>query len=59
MLRAMTSGGSLALSIFLKPFILFVLFVGAALIARGILWCIPEGRIKRLLLRRVTRDPRR
>lgn len=37
----------------IKPFVALALFLAAAIVARVITRLIPEGRLKRLLLRRV------
>lgn len=43
----------LAIAMFLKPFALFA-FLGLLLLARyAVIWWMPAGRLKRLLLRRV------
>ena len=44
---------SFAIALLLKPFVLLA-FLGLLLVVRyAVIWWVPEGRLKRLLLRRV------
>lgn len=49
----MTEQEGFFIALLLKPFVLIVLFVAVAVLARLIMSRIPEGRLKRLLAKRV------